>query len=377
MKKICPKCGAETEGNFCPDCGLNLMNIDEIVKTDEKSVAVETEGSNDGNTPNLPSSEAQQNQSFDSEREDESTEHLDTEITNNGEGIDEDRHEATKDEIEMVSEDAANVEEKGNKKKRGLILGGVIAAIVLIAIVAISSQPKLVSITAEYSGPTAKGTHIDGSSNIIVTGTYDNNSTKDVTGWSVDETTIVPGYNDIKVAYQDQTASISVYSPLMSGGQYVATVDEIKDVLYSNNYKYVEGFSGFLKDPENTGEYDYDGSALDLNVSFTKRSGSENVGVDGDEIPNAVIVLAVSSSDEFSDNIDRILAAGAAAFTTVDPVVNYDDAYSQIKECTSDAFGKAEGATATYEKSLDNLNIGIGMIVANNRLLLFYSFKSK
>ena len=28
MKKICPNCGAETEGNFCPDCGTNLTNVE-------------------------------------------------------------------------------------------------------------------------------------------------------------------------------------------------------------------------------------------------------------------------------------------------------------------------------------------------------------
>jgi len=27
MKKICPNCGAETEGNFCPDCGTNLSSV--------------------------------------------------------------------------------------------------------------------------------------------------------------------------------------------------------------------------------------------------------------------------------------------------------------------------------------------------------------
>lgn len=27
MKKVCPNCGAETEGNFCPDCGTNLTDI--------------------------------------------------------------------------------------------------------------------------------------------------------------------------------------------------------------------------------------------------------------------------------------------------------------------------------------------------------------
>lgn len=27
MKKTCPNCGAETEGNFCPDCGTNLTDV--------------------------------------------------------------------------------------------------------------------------------------------------------------------------------------------------------------------------------------------------------------------------------------------------------------------------------------------------------------
>ena len=50
MKKICPNCGAETEGNFCPDCGTNLTDIigqdlvlNEVLPDEEASVKVDND----------------------------------------------------------------------------------------------------------------------------------------------------------------------------------------------------------------------------------------------------------------------------------------------------------------------------------------------
>ena len=39
MKKICPNCGAEAEGNFCPECGSNLS---EVAAQEERVVEIET-----------------------------------------------------------------------------------------------------------------------------------------------------------------------------------------------------------------------------------------------------------------------------------------------------------------------------------------------
>lgn len=376
MKK-CPNCGNLTDSKFCPDCGFDLSDVEIFDQKEEVFVpaAVVDADKDNGDAPESTSDVQTIEMVADNKMQEAQ---IDSAAV---EGIAENNEAADKEndlrEIPPVVQTPNNENKKSTKKKMGLIIGGIIAAIVLIAIVAISNQPKLVSIDAKYSGPTEKGTLIDTSSSITVTGTFDDNSTKDITGWSVEETTIVPGYNDITVTYQDQNASISVYSPLMSGGQYVASVDEIKDVLYSYNSKYVDGFSGFSKDTEVGGKYNYDGSVLDLSVSFTKKSGSENVDVDGGEVPNAVIVTMMLKSDDFGANLDRVLSAGAAAFTAVDPEINYDDAYSQIKTCTSDTVDKAEGAVASDEKSLDNLNIGTGMVLANGNLLIFYSFKSK
>ncbi len=36
MKKICPNCGAEAEGNFCPECGTNLTDVAPQVEPDAK-----------------------------------------------------------------------------------------------------------------------------------------------------------------------------------------------------------------------------------------------------------------------------------------------------------------------------------------------------
>lgn len=376
MKKVCPNCGAETEGKFCPDCGTDLSayedkepttpNTGEQDQLEEVSdvINAESEGINDGTQ--ATESKASVNASDDKQAEDG-----DQTADSVGTEIEVTTNESLDGEVETTKDKA----DKGKKKK--IIIGGVIAALVLIVIAIFANQPKLVSISATYNGPKEKGTVITNSSDITVTGKYDNDTTENVTGWSVDETTIVPGYNDINVTYQDQFTSISVYSPLMSGGQYLASVDEIKDVLYSYNSKYVDGFSGFSKDPEVGGKYNYDGAVLDLSVSFTKKSGGENVDVDGDEKPNAVIVTMMLRSDDFGSNLDRILSAGAAAFTVLDPEINYDDAYSQIKTCTSDAVDNADGAVASDDKKLDNLNIGTGMFLANGNLLIFYSFQSK
>ena len=46
MKKICPNCGAEAEGNFCPECGANLTDIgyqeESAAKPEEPAVPVHT-----------------------------------------------------------------------------------------------------------------------------------------------------------------------------------------------------------------------------------------------------------------------------------------------------------------------------------------------
>lgn len=377
MKK-CPNCGNLTDSKFCPDCGFDLSDVEIFDQKEEVFVpaaVVEEDKDSEATSESTSGITIMETAANNDEMKESAVDSVAADgITKDHAAVDKDDNTR---EISPAVQTPNNDNKKGNKKKIGLIVGGILAAIVLIAIVVISNQPKLVSIDAKYSGPTEKGTLIDGNSNITVTGTFDDNSTKDITGWSVEETTIAPGYNDITVTYQDQNASISVYSPLMSGGQYVASVDEIKDVLYSYNSKYVDGFSGFSKDTEVGGKYNYDGSVLDLSVSFTKKSGSENVDVDGGEVPNAVIVTMMLKSDDFGANLDRVLSAGAAAFTAVDPEINYDDAYSQIKTCTSDTVDKAEGAVASDEKSLDNLNIGTGMVLANGNLLIFYSFKSK
>lgn len=375
MKK-CPNCGNLTDSKFCPDCGFNLSEIEDFEQNDEALVSSANEEDTNSEAAPEPALIVETTETVtDNDMVEEAS--AESEIEEGIVKVFKDPEESIDAEKSPVAGQALGNENKKDKKKMKLIVGGIIAAIVLIAIIAISSQPKLVSIDAKYGGPTTKGTVIDGNSNITVTGTYDDNSTKDVTGWSVDETTIAPGYNDINVTYEDQSTSISVYSPLMSGGQYVASVDEIKDVLYSYNNKYVDGFSGYTKDPDVGGKYNYDGSVLDLSVSFTKRSGSESVGVDGSEIPDAVIVTMILRSADFGDNLDRVLSAGAAAFTAVDPDIKYEDAYSQIKTCTSDTVDKAEGAVGTDEKSLDNLDIGTGMLLANGNLLVFYSFKAK
>lgn len=38
MKKVCPNCGAEADGNFCPECGTNLTDVipQEALSTDDK-----------------------------------------------------------------------------------------------------------------------------------------------------------------------------------------------------------------------------------------------------------------------------------------------------------------------------------------------------
>jgi len=388
MIKVCPNCGAETEGKFCPDCGTKLEAPDNEEMPVKRTPEKEEESQNPDeiivaeNSTKTECSTDKEEQKESSEVEvvpdvNEVADTENTKVIDSPEDSDGAKIVEFSENTDAEGSQYAKAEAKKGKKKTGLIVGGVIAAIVLLAIIVISSQPKLESIDAKYNGPTEKGTIVNNNSEITVTGTYDDKSTKEVTGWSVDETTIVPGFNDIDVTYQDKTASISVYSPLMSGSKYIASVDEINDVLYINNSEHVDGFSGFSKDSEVSGKYNYDGTPLDLSVSYTKQSGGENVGVEGDEVPGTVIVTVMLSSADIGNQLDRIISAGAAVYTTVDPAVNFDDAYSQIKQCTSDAVDNAEGAAGTDEKKLDNLNLATGVFLANGKLLMFYSFKSR
>lgn len=67
MKKVCPNCGAETEGNFCPDCGTNLTDVIEKVDSqvemppaeqdESKLVLVDDEGTTAVNGSNTVESE--------------------------------------------------------------------------------------------------------------------------------------------------------------------------------------------------------------------------------------------------------------------------------------------------------------------------------
>ena len=390
MKK-CPKCGKLTDSSFrfCPACGQDLADVSEADPAGTEPAQAEpaeTETIDIAPVSNGPDNEI-----------DESTESLalpgaDPETTADPESAACPEPAASPEPV-ANQEPAANQEPvtdqaaaaaplvkgtpgQNSKKKLGLIVGGVIAVIAIVAVILLSNKPKPVSIEAEYYGPVSKGTVVSDSSDITVIATFDDDSTKEVTGWSVDEITIKPGFNDVDVTYEELTTSFSVYSPLMSGGKYVATVDEINDVLYGYNKKYVDGFTGFTKDSKVGGQYNYDGAKLDLNVSYTKRSGSENIAAEEDEVPDTVIVSMMLRADDFGDNLDRIYSAGAAAFTAVDPEINYDDAYSQIKEGIYDAVHNGEGSYSIDEKNLDNLNLATGMVLANNNLLIFFSFKS-
>lgn len=384
--KICPNCGKLSENNFCPDCGTNLSEVPELDQTEdlvqESAPEISDEVISNNGGEGVQQYDPDENEAQVNEEENLSDNNELNENDAAGEG-----EENLKLQAESVTNDSESINssdqiqaavqsspKKGTKK--GLIIGGIIAAVILAAIVIITSQPKLVSIDAAYNGSNDKGTVINNDAAITVTGTYDDDSTKEVTGWTVNETTLKPGWNNFDVTYEDKTTNVMVYSPLMAGGKIIASVDEIQDVLYSYNNRYLTGFSGFEKDEKVDGKYNYKGTGVDLSVSYTKKSGSENVGVDGSESPETMIVTSILMSDNFKTYSDDIFSAGASALATLDPDFTYDEAYSQIRKCTVDAIDSASGAVASHYTYLDNLTIATGMVLANGKLLLFYSIQS-
>jgi hypothetical protein len=100
-------------------------------------------------------------------------------------------------------------------KKRNKIVIGVIAAVVAILVVVgiVSSMPKVTKISAKYTGDKTAGTVLDSENDgINVEATYDNDTKKEVSGWTIEKPQTLKPDNKSKVtiSYKDKKTTLTV-----------------------------------------------------------------------------------------------------------------------------------------------------------------------
>ncbi len=101
----------------------------------------------------------------------------------------------------------------GNKKAKKIL--GIAAAVfvLLIVIAAITPQPRLKRISAEYQGDAEEGTVLDeNNDDIIVIAYYDNNTSKEVSGWTIEnpEELKADTVSSVTVDYKDVSCKLKV-----------------------------------------------------------------------------------------------------------------------------------------------------------------------
>lgn len=100
-------------------------------------------------------------------------------------------------------------------KKRNKIVIGVIAAVVAILVVVgiVSSMPKVTKISAKYTGDKTAGTVLDSENDgINVEATYDNDTKKEVSGWTIEKPqTLKPdNKSNVTISYKDKKTTLTV-----------------------------------------------------------------------------------------------------------------------------------------------------------------------
>ena len=269
------------------------------------------------------------------------------------------------------------VAQKAKKMKKPIIIGAAAVILTIIICIVISgSTPKATSIEASYDGYTDAGTVINSDSPFTVTATFEDGSTQEVTDWTVEETTLHCGHNYIDVNYQDVQTTISIYSPLISEGQYVASVDEINATIDQYATKYLDNYTELSKDTEIGGKYTFNGVGFDSSISYTKKSGNENVAVEGDQIPDTVIYTSILGSDDIESYTDDTLESASVVFLAVDPEANEDESRAQIKEAINEAMEnvKSDGMGESTTK-LDNLKLYTSVFFMGKSSMIIFSFQ--
>ena len=260
------------------------------------------------------------------------------------------------------------------KKKTGLIIGIVIGALVIIGAAAFFLlQPKVTSISATYNGSCTKGTVIDSNSPLTVTATYDNGETKEVSGWTVDSTTLRAGVNTINVSYKGTSTSLSLYAPLMENGKYVANCGEIRDTVDYFASNHVSGYTGLDVDTSISAlAYSFGGVGFMSRMDFF--SSSTEMLNDEYEVPHSVYYMAVLDRDGYDTTVPVMLDCIAAIYTAVDPDVSYDDGKEIMRSLISTTADTVYSDIGFYVDERDNMKITCMLVFAEDGVVVTVSF---
>lgn len=180
-KIICHKCGTENESktSFCTKCGEKLVQ---------------------------------------SESETISEEHGQSEVPNQVDQPEEQENVNSNDSVKSKKNTRDDIMSRfaklklDNKKNKYIFISLVVAFIAFIFIL-IYSQPKIVSIHAEYNGDTEAGVVLDkNNKGFIVYGTYEGGKEKKISNWKIDvpETLEMDGTSIVVISYKDLEYEIAV-----------------------------------------------------------------------------------------------------------------------------------------------------------------------
>ncbi len=108
------------------------------------------------------------------------------------------------------------------------------------------AEPKVVSISAEYYGPTEEGTVLgENKYDFVVTAVYDDDSTKIVEDWSVEKTkTLKAGHvSTIAISYEDVSCKVKVECTTISEEVYK---EQCQEIAYKDLARNPDEYAGEL-----------------------------------------------------------------------------------------------------------------------------------
>ncbi|MGI6118710.1 MAG: zinc-ribbon domain-containing protein [Bilifractor sp.] len=263
MSKVCPNCGSENRDNakFCDNCGT-LLPFNEEIK--EGSVNPESTGK------------------------------------------------------EQASDSVTGKKNPKNSNSKALKLGLILGCIcVVIVIAVIATRPKVTRITAAYNGSGKEGETLEtGDNNIVVTAYYENDKSKKIRNWKIEnpETLKADETSDVVVSYHDQETSLSV--------QCTTSAPESLTLSYSGSTK-----AGTTIDNNNdglTGTVLYkNGTKEEIASQDLKISSPETLEKDGKVTVNATYKGLASSiditcSDRTPVSLQAAYSGGTEEGTTID-----------------------------------------------------------
>lgn len=129
---------------------------------------------------------------------------------------------------------------------------------------------KVESISASYSGATVAGTVIDDSNtNIAIVATYDDGSTKNVSGWKVTNpaTLVAEQTHDFIIEYNEKSCSLQIVCSTVSPETYKA---QCQDIAYDELARNPDSYKGqYLKFRGKIIQVMDDGSAVTYRINVT------------------------------------------------------------------------------------------------------------